>query len=123
MKRYSISYPSFVNEHASKTGVKFYYRGRTDNPEEVIERYKNSPIDMGLRIVDSLTKEVIFDDLRPIRGKLILTLTNGKDTWTRTEKFVNLSHMRKCEHEYTYDKDYGKDFGYRIVKVEREICR
>ena len=122
MKRYSISYPCFVNEHASKSGIKFYYSGRTDNPEEQIERYKNSKNDMGLRIVDSLTKKVVFEDLRPIKGKLILTLTDGDNTWTHIEIFVDLGHMREREHLYTYG-NYGEGYNFRVVNVEREICR
>jgi hypothetical protein len=123
MKRYSISYPYEVNEQASKSGIKFQYRDRTDNPEDVIERYKNSRIDRGLQIKDSVTKEIIFSDIRPIRGKLILTLTDEKRTWKTTEKFVDLGYMRELERKYLCDKEYGKDYGFSVVKVDREICK
>lgn len=114
MKRYSISTPY---------GGKFYYHGRTDDPNAVIERYKASRCDRGLQITDSVTKKVIFSEIRPIRGKLVLTLTDGKTEWKSTQEFVDLSFMREHEHEIKHDPTYGKDFGFSVVKIDREILR
>lgn len=116
MKRYSISY--FCNQTK-----RFDYRGRTDNPTEVIERYKNSRDMFGLQIRDSETKQIIFSEIRPIKGKLTLTLKDGSKEWISIWEYVDLSYMRQSEHEFLYNKNYGKAFGYRIVKVEREIYR
>ena len=116
MKRYSVSY-------FCRQTKRFDYRGRTDNPAEVIERYKTSRDTLGLQIRDSVTKEIIFSEIRPIKGKLTLTLTDGKRTWNSIWEYVDLSYMREREHEYLYNKEYGKDYGFRVVKVEREIYR
>jgi hypothetical protein len=114
MKRYSISTPY---------GGKFYYHGRTDNPDAEIERYKASRCDFGLQITDSTTKKIIFSEIRPIKGKLILILTDGKSEWKSAREFVDLSLMREQENKIKYDPTYGKDFGFSVVKVDREILR
>lgn len=119
MKRYSISYATRVNEKAAKSGIAFQYAGRTDNPAEVIESYKNSRITLGLQITDSETKTVIFSDIRPIRGKLIYTLKHGDRVWKVDEIFVNLSYMREREHNRLNEKNEY----YEVIKVEREIYR
>lgn len=117
MKRYSISY--FCRETK-----RFSYSGRTDNPAEVIERYKPDRDSFGLQIRDSVTKEIIFSEVRPIKGKLILTLTDGKRTWSSTREFVDLSYMREREHDYryNYNRGLGTEYSHRVVKIEREIC-
>lgn len=119
MKRYSISYIRFVNENYSKTGIRFHYAGRTDSFEETIENYKNNRRAYGMRIVDSQTKEVVFEEIRPIKGILYITRT-GFDNKPHTieERFVDLDYMREWEHRYMYG-----DFSKNVIKVEREILR
>ena len=119
MKRYSVSYAREVNERAAKSGIAFQYAGRTDNPAEVIERYKHSRLDLGLQITDSESKSVIFSDIRPIRGKLIFTLKHGDRVWKTYEKFVDLAYMRECEHKRLNEKNEY----YEVIKIEREIYR
>lgn len=63
MKRYIVSVGRAVNMQASKTGIKYVFDGRCDNPEKVIEQYKKHPewYGKGIRIKDSLTNEVVFE--------------------------------------------------------------
>lgn len=116
MKRYSIS--SMTPDYNKR----FQYDGRTDNPEEVIESYKNNRYSAGIRIVDSLTKEVVFEDKREIKGELRITFTeDGKTEWTSIDKYVNLSLMQEEEHKYKFG--YFNDFcpKMKVVNVERVI--
>jgi hypothetical protein len=118
MKRYSISYAHKVNTKASKSGIKYHYSGRTDNVEKTIAEYKASLFFRGIRITDSETKKVVFEDLRKVKGTLTLTLTNGEKTWLSTHEYFDLHEMRRREHHWRYDV---KGYGYKVVKVEREI--
>lgn len=61
MKRYSVSYGVEVNERASKTGIKYRYWGRTDDPEKFIERNKGQH-EHGFQITDSITKKIIYKE-------------------------------------------------------------
>lgn len=114
MKRYIISYAERVNEKASKNGIKFCCRGRTDNPESTIEMFKNSKNDKGLRITDSLTKEVIFEEIKPDKGCLTITYKSG---FVKVEKYVDLECMRYWEHWYKYESPSRNN----IEKIERTI--
>lgn len=77
MKRYSIA----VADGRNGNKVYFHYYGRTDNPEEAIAKYRKRFIAWaqevqninyeyremtynyhGIRIIDSLTKEVVFEE-------------------------------------------------------------
>jgi hypothetical protein len=91
--------------------------GRTDDAEKEIEIYKSSKYCIGIRITDSKTKEVVFEDLRPFRGALVLTLDNGCSVYTMTHKYVNLELMREDEHKYRYEECKY----YKVLKVERII--
>lgn len=81
MKRYSISYARHRDRDTRK--VTFQYDGRTDFPNETIQRYLKGveywaqqvtdesyeyrPIVndfYGIRITDSQTKEIVFEDVR-----------------------------------------------------------
>lgn len=66
-----------VNRLASKSGLQFQYEGRTDDPKAIIESYerqglrywesadgRRSYYGIGLRIVDSATKEVVYMNKR-----------------------------------------------------------
>lgn len=80
MKRYSVSYMRVVGRHSSKTGLRFSYEGRTDNPQEAIDFFESHPLEarkkefqgreyidawfIGLKIVDSKTKEVVYQSQR-----------------------------------------------------------
>lgn len=113
MKRFSISTPA----HSDAKEVKFQYYGRTDNPEEVIEKYKNSPSDRALQITDSQTKKVIFRDIRPVKGYLTVEYkSNYTDVgnYIRTYYFHDLAIMRRWEHWYLYECESA-------IKVERTI--
>ncbi len=57
MKRYVVSVAREVNEHASKTGIKYQCWGRIDDPEKFI-KYLNGK--KGFRIKDSQTGEIIY---------------------------------------------------------------
>ena len=57
-KRYVVSVGRRVNSHASKTGVKYYYQCRTDDPDTWIK--KNEKWDEFIRIKDSLTNEIYY---------------------------------------------------------------
>ena len=114
MKRYVVSRPERVNERASKIGLKFTCCGRTDNPEEVIETFKNRKTSKGLRITDSVTKEVIFEEIRPDKGSLIITY---KDGFVRVDKYVDLEDMRYWEHWLRYENPSRNN----IEKIERKI--
>ena len=61
MKRYSVSYGRTVNEHYSKTGVRYHYWGRTDNPEKFIEENKGKH-EHGFQIRDSKSGEIIYKE-------------------------------------------------------------
>lgn len=66
MKRYKINMGCRVNTHASKSGIKWEYRGKTDNLQEVIEDFDKF-IDLyrisyaGLRITDTVTGQVVYE--------------------------------------------------------------
>ena len=115
MKRYSIS--TVTPTHYDR----YQYEGRTDNPEEVIEKYKNDTFLAGIRIVDSKTKDVVFQDKRALKGELIVTFNDGKDEWTCKDKFVNLQRMREYEHNYKYGYTNRFNPKMKVVKVERVI--
>jgi hypothetical protein len=110
MKRYSISYAREVNKQASKSGIAYQYMGRTDNPEEAIESFKDNAFTMGIKITDSKTKKVVFEELRTIKGQLILTLKDGRKC---TFDCYNLAAMRKAEHTFIHMED--------VENVERII--
>ena len=116
MKRYSISR---AYDHR---GYHFTYMGRTDNVEETIEEYKASTFSWGIRITDSITKEVVFEDKRPLKGELIIT-TEATDKnfkgekHTYSEYYHNLDEMRKEEHTYLYQTFDT----FKVLKVERVI--
>lgn len=118
MKRYSISIAERVNEQASKTGFRFCYSGRTDDWEAYVERYKRCPTRFGIRITDSQTKKVVFEDLRPVKG--ILTITKKElysdEIYTFEDHFSDLTQMRDWEHEYLYGR-----FSKNTINVERKI--
>ena len=61
MKRYSISIGYRVNANASKTGIKYQYKGRTDDWEQYVKDHggKNK---YGMRITDSQTKEIVYSE-------------------------------------------------------------
>lgn len=73
MKRYKVNRGRNVNARASKNGIKWEYKGRTDNPQESIEEFEqhielyrewhNSGYStcMGLRITDTETGRVIYE--------------------------------------------------------------
>lgn len=114
MKRYIISYAERVNEKASKSGISFYCRGRTDNPETTIEMFKNSKYDKGLRITDSQTKKIIFEEIRADKGCLTITY---KSNFVKVEKYVDLEVMRYWEHWFKYESPNRNN----IEKIERTI--
>ena len=114
MKRYIISYAERVNEKASKSGISFYCRGRTDNPETTIEMFKNSKYDKGLRITDSQTKEIIFEEIRADKGSLTITYKSGA---AMVKQYVDLDNMRYWEHWYKYENPNKNN----IVSIERTI--
>lgn len=104
MKRYSISVP--YNEE-------FQYINSVDSPGEVIEQYRNSRMQKGLQIYDNIKREVIFHDVRPTKGGLVLTFTNGERTWESKQEFVNLDYMK--EREDFYKKSDA------VLKIEKYI--
>ena len=57
-KRYIVSVGQEVNSHASKTGIKFIFQTRTDDPDEWIR--ENSKWHESFRIKDSLTNTIYF---------------------------------------------------------------
>jgi hypothetical protein len=121
MKRYSVSIARPVNKQASKTGVMFQYSGRTNNPDREIEMYNKCSHCWGIRIVDSQTKQVVFEHSKPVKGTLLITfrgksLVDGKlyDEWTMERQFIDLEEMRKAEHHYRYEM-------FDVVKVDRII--
>lgn len=114
MKRYVVSIAERVNEKASKSGVKFCFVGRTDNPEARIESFKDEKAEKGLRITDSVTKQVIFEEIRADKGSLKIIHESG---WEHVKEFCDLDNMRKWEHWYKYELK-AKD---KVVKVERTI--
>lgn len=61
MKRYSVSVGMKVNAQASKTGTKFQYWGRTDDPEGFIKRNSGTWED-GFQIKDSQTGKIIYKE-------------------------------------------------------------
>ena len=61
MKRYSISFGRKVNEHCSKTGVRYHYWGRTDDLEESI-KYWHGKCEHGFQIKDSQTGKIIYKE-------------------------------------------------------------
>lgn len=121
MKRYSISYARFVNENSAKDGIKFQYSDRTDDPEKVIESYKSDDHYVGLQIKDSVTKKVIFSDIRKVRGALLVTYKSAYgSTYTVKNRYVNFEDMRREEKDFT--NKLNKECRYAtIIKVEREI--
>lgn len=62
MKRYLVSVGDAVNERASKTGIKFRFYLRTDNPEVFIEKNVGR-FEYGFRIKDSQTGEIIYKEV------------------------------------------------------------
>lgn len=81
MKRYSISTLRTVNRDTSKTGLQFHCSGRTDNPQEIIDEFTKTQIEitktlylgkytyyhsrnLGIKITDSQTKKTIFCEAR-----------------------------------------------------------
>lgn len=121
MKRYSVSFANHPCEYTPKEKIGFQYQGRTDNPEEIIESYKNSPYSFGLQITDSKTKEVVFSDKREVKGRLVITLTDGKKTWESKICFADLEYMRIQEHYYSFEYKNTVNKDVRVVKVKREI--
>lgn len=121
MKRYSVSYAREVNTQAAKSGIKFQYVERTDNPEEVIKGYRESKTIFGIQIKDSKTKEIVFSEVRKIVGTLTITFTDGKRTWSHTDSYVSLEYMEEREQVYStnYHNQFNKDM--RVVKVEKEL--
>lgn len=104
MKRYSISYMRVVNRKASKTGLSFSYEGRTDNPQEAIDWFESHPLEVsksvyksvqpdgsykyydnihayyiGIRIVDSKTKEVVYQSQRVNDADELIERLKGGD--------------------------------------------
>ena len=80
MKRYSISHVYSIDKKTNK--VTFHYFGRTDSVEKAIEEYKENLMDWqkriqdedseyrdllkqyrGIKITDSQTKQVVYEDL------------------------------------------------------------
>lgn len=61
MKRYLISVGERVNEHASKTGIKFRFQTRTDDWEKYV-RENGKFHENGIRVKDSVTKEIIYQE-------------------------------------------------------------
>lgn len=94
MKRYSISKAEYYND----AKVKFCYWGRTEKPEEVIKEHFDNPKSIGLRITDSTTKKVVYENIRKAKGCLIITYTNGNQ---RTEYYCDLNDMRYWEQWHT----------------------
>lgn len=121
MKRYAVSYARFVNENSAKDGVKFQYSDRTDDPEKVIESYKSNNHCVGLQIKDSVTKKVIFSDVRKVRGALLVTYKSAYGSiYTVKNRYVNFEDMRREEKDFT--SRINKESLYAtIIKVEREI--
>lgn len=107
MKRYSIGIPY----HGQ-----FQYINKTDNLDETIEKYKNSRMQKGLQIYDNNTNEIIFSELRPVKGVLTLTFTNGEKVWESKQEFVNLDYMeeRECFYKQT-------NYGFSVVKIEKQV--
>ena len=64
MKRYVVSLAREVNTAASKSGIMFQYSGRTDRPDSIIEWYELNECVRGIRITDSTTEEIVFENLR-----------------------------------------------------------
>ena len=58
MKRYIVSTGRRVNTQASKTGIKYIFDTRTDDPEEWIRKNGKYYQRDGFRIKDSLTNEI-----------------------------------------------------------------
>ena len=58
MKRYVVSVGRAVNTQASKTGIKYVFDTRTDDPEEWIRKNGKYYQREGFRIKDSLTNEI-----------------------------------------------------------------
>ena len=102
MKRYSISVPYHEE---------FQYINSVDSPDESIEQYRNSRMQKGLQIYDNIKKEVIFHDVRPTKGVLVLTFTSGERTWESKQEFVNLDYMQEREDFYK-----GSD---AVLKIEK----
>lgn len=73
MKRYKVNVAYRVHADFSKSGYKWTYRGRTDDPQKWIEEYKKGWTGDGLRITDTETDAVIFEELseRERRAKTI----------------------------------------------------
>ena len=65
----------------------------------------------GLQIYDNIKKEVIFHDVRPTKGVLVLTFTSGERTWESKQEFVNLDYMQEREDFYK-----GSD---AVLKIEK----
>ena len=68
MKRYKINIAEKVNQNTSKTGIKWRYRGKTDNWKKEVEdwitgktRYTN---EIAIRISDCETNEVIIEQYK-----------------------------------------------------------
>ena len=59
MKRYLVSEPREVNEGASKTGIKYVFITRIDDPEKFIKE-RSKYYTHGFRIKDSQTGEIIY---------------------------------------------------------------
>lgn len=61
MKRYLVSVGEEVNERASKTGIKFRFYVRTDDPELFVKK-NTGRFDHGFRIKDNQTGEIIYQE-------------------------------------------------------------
>jgi hypothetical protein len=61
LKRYIVSVGIVVNKHASKTGVRYSYIGRTDDLEECIKMYSGI-FECGFRIKDSETGKIVYKE-------------------------------------------------------------
>jgi hypothetical protein len=59
MKRYSVSYGRVVNKQASKTGIKYQYWGRIDDPDKFIKEHTGKD-QFGFQIRDSQTGKIIY---------------------------------------------------------------
>lgn len=61
MKRYAISIGRRVNEHYSKTGLRYQYWERTDDPEKYIKEHTGK-LEHGFQIKDSQTGKIVYKE-------------------------------------------------------------